>query len=102
MGWKNWPYWLRGGIIGLIIEVLAYPVFFLCLSNYDYICLIFLFPSSFIGPLVELTDSIGPQITMSTFLIINAIIVIILGIVIGWVIGKIKSRKKTSASTLQP
>ena len=43
MGWKKWPYWSKGGIIGLVIGMVLFIVDFGCAWNGGSICFIFSF-----------------------------------------------------------
>ena len=46
--WKNWPYWVRGGIIGLIANLLlVIDIYTICLKN---VCLKMLECSSLYRP----------------------------------------------------
>ena len=80
MGWKEWSYWLKGGIIFLVLG--------------DLLLLIY------ISALMGLSRSMGsaPISLYSIFLILLSILVVSLisflfGAFIGWIVWKIKSRK---------
>ncbi|MEK6891042.1 MAG: hypothetical protein AABX03_02795 [Nanoarchaeota archaeon] len=79
MGWKSWSYWLKGGIIGLLL-----PIFF-------SICMIFLF---LIGGANkrEFLSADGSGAMMTVFALFFGIIFMIIGIIIGFIIGKVKSK----------
>ncbi len=81
MGWKNWSYWLRGGVIGLILGfVLEFGILITAKSCADW---------SFS------TCSILENIINKTILSLAwGVVGIILGIIIGWLYGKIKNRKQ--------
>jgi len=72
MAWTNWPYWLKGGIIGVLIAIIL---------------------DGLIGLSVFLPGgwAFGYQ-----FLWIPIItpILIVGGFIIGWIVGLIKSSKK--------
>jgi hypothetical protein len=83
MIWKDWPYWLKGGVIGLIILLILY---ILAIST----------PSSDMGNIFSWTIlMIGIPIIRIIgdlpilFYIIFFIYFFILGSIIGWVFGKI-------------
>jgi len=95
MNWKNWPYWLRWGLIidvgflilyGLFVILLlflikiglgAYAVVFGGLIN-----LLLLLPGIFIGK--------------SNFIfVISVVFYFIVGAIIGWIVSKIKNRKQS-------
>ena len=114
MGWKNLPYWMRGGVIGIIIgAVLTIILLFIIVPNffnkyttnlnlyeahglYFMILLIFwivFIPSIFllaIGSLGIPLWSIFSIIFLALFLIYYFVI----GAIIGLIIGKIKSKKQ--------
>jgi len=76
MGWKDWPYWLRGGIISGII--------------FDLVVLILLWSISNSGE--------GGGIPLFSTAVLFGLIVgfglgFIIGAIIGWIVGKIKSKK---------
>ncbi len=70
-GWKVWPYWLKGGIIGLILGV-SYVILRILLAKLRIIIRFY----------------IGPE------LIFNLLIFVIFCILIGWIFGKYKERKR--------
>lgn len=90
MSWKNWPYWVKGGIIGLVIGLILIIVGTICLpfAGFPPQC-----PSTIILHL--------PLILLSYFLkdiylgyIVLILISIIIGALIGFIIGKVKSSKR--------
>jgi len=87
MGWNNWSYWLRGGIIGAIILLIL--VIFDLVSGDN---LFFIIPSLLVWSLGG-----GDTITQSTEKILTYIIFtlygFIIGIILGWIVGKIKYKK---------
>ncbi len=107
MGWKNWSYWVKGGIIlgliyfiPLLIQLLSNLVFchylieeckliyganifaIYSLPNKIYLSLTFIdtIPSLYVGLIIRL--------------IIYFIFAFIIGALIGWIYGKIKQKKK--------
>ena len=70
MTWKNWPYWLKGVIIGLIITVLAEIIFIIFLIS------------------IKNTDSFAYAL-MAMILFWGAVLTVILAI-IGLILEKIK------------
>lgn len=90
MGRKNWPSWLKGGIIGAIIGLILIIIGTICLpfAGFPPRC-----PSTIILHL--------PLILLSNFLedlflgyIVLILLSIIISALIGFIIGKIKSLKK--------
>lgn len=76
MGWKDWPYWLKGGIIGGGIG------FVLSLL------------SSFSIIIRGLVFGGWPDIELIWFDLLLILSTFIVGAVIGWIYGKIKSKTK--------
>ena len=117
MGWKNWSYWLRGGIIGLfvclvfiILTYLTLPIFgnfikdsdlFWRINNPLDLLRVFWFIITF--PILMGVVAVGlsgwgnPSGFSKPFAIIALLIVFavyfIIGVIIGWIVGKIKSRR---------
>jgi len=98
MGWKNWPYWLKGGIIVSIL----YLIIGLILIKYpcgdtmsggqcwDFTMLFILISYSLLGILYRL--GIDPQ---SKYLVLIAtfLVYFVIGSIIGWIYAIIKSRR---------
>jgi len=88
MGWSDWPYWMKGGVIGFIIGSLA-----IVMTNF----LGFLFNGSM--ALLGLLIGIGswPPLTIifgsdyGFILWLTPITYFVYGAIIGWVYGKIKN-----------
>lgn len=83
MAWKDWPAWLKGGLIGEVIGVVLH-----LLLNF--------------GPLIIGTLTNNAQImSMSNInisynvirIIVYFIIGSVFGALIGWIVGKIKEKK---------
>jgi|WetSurMetagenome_2_1015567.scaffolds.fasta_scaffold993534_1 hypothetical protein len=105
MGWKNWPYWLKGGIIGLIL-MFALPLI-LIISSFGFNC------NSCWNALLGLSYLATPILLPILFIIsrfdgctgeacIGRIIFVIpalmgesfiIGAIIGLIAGKIKNKK---------
>jgi len=122
MGWKEWPSWLKGGIIGLILFILVYFVFYgtYALSNNNpgvepqaslWEAIFFIvgslisYPIFFIAGIFDGPYRLGKYHEMffssglSLFQIPNFLgwiilffIYLLIGIIIGWLIGKIKQK----------
>jgi hypothetical protein len=108
MNWKNWPYWVRGVIVGLLIFVILFVVYMLFSGHLpDWLVYIFLIPM-FIPMIIS--GHVTPYFctpTISNFLfddcLITGVIIaviftfmelLICGALIGWFYGKIKSHHK--------
>lgn len=103
MGWKNWPYWLKGGLIGDLIVIIG-GLLTLLLSNifppFGLLWLPFLIilvlPVFFLcagDPHFDLC-SVG-YLTGFWYLFVLLVLVecFIIGAIIGLIVGKIKSKK---------
>jgi len=79
MGWKDFGYWIKGGVIGLVLFLIFYIIGF------------FVSGISF-STYLAVTFSPSEAFTIITYVILAVFIVI--GMVIGWIYGKIKLRIK--------
>ncbi len=106
MGWKKLPYWLKGGLIGIIISII------LILVNYIFILLEANLPDYITTPLfllvqfVLLTNPLtylfwgfggfyGSNVwfNFTKILFLSSISFFIIGALIGFIISKFKSKK---------
>ena len=109
MGWKKWPYWIKGGIFGLIILLLlsisAFSVAIDCFGCSDDECTRRLCPTGFFFekvrgivnfPLIGVVLNI--PLTGSFLVLFNLVLYIAyyfaIGAIAGWIYEKIKSKKK--------
>ena len=95
MGWKDWSYWLKGGIIGILISLvfLASSYFTGQIKIVSYINQCLIPPCS--SDLHFYLFSNSNFLFVREFLISMIVILIccfIIGSFIGWIVGKIKSR----------
>ncbi len=96
--WKQWPYWLRGGVIGGGIIVLSSILSLSCLyfltppTSWGFECLPFAIPSL---PIIEvlLLSPTTYSFSSATVLSIEVAIYFILGSLIGAFVGYIKKKK---------
>lgn len=89
MGWKNLPYWLRGGIIAIIIFIIL--VVITSISDRQGTS----HPGALIIPLLPGLALTNHTLYRSDLLIngfISLIIYFIIGALIGFIIGKIKNK----------
>ncbi len=98
MGWKTWPYWLKGGIIPSLVYLLIACIFFILgemelLNKATELILTRLFMIMSI-PTITSFYAIFPDYSASFFNIttITATGYFIIGAIIGWIYGKIKNR----------
>lgn len=109
MNWKNWPYWVKGGCVLIVIHTaisMCLLIWYLFESNsvapvtqrnWSFLVLLFMdFPASYVWRIAPLGDNDVMQIgevialgTMQWFAI---------GSFLGWFHGKIKNRKSSAAS----
>lgn len=90
MGWRNLPYWLKGGIISFLIVFIWGILDFVLFHTMITIMLICV---SFTGIFLCKPLNIGYG-NYDTLLIILALIsYFLLGAIIGLIVGKIRSRK---------
>jgi len=88
MGWKNWGYWLRSGLIGAIIYLIIVAIWMFSIPPIEptflsQILKILIGPFSFLGFGI-LIPGVLPTAA--------AILGYIIGAIIGWIYGKIKNR----------
>ena len=87
MGWKDWSYWVRGGMIGLLILPLFVILFLLDIEAPIKI-LPFL---DFIGLVIcggKFCQDIGGAIHFLTI----PLSIILIGALIGWLVGKFRKK----------
>jgi len=101
MAWKDWPYWLKGGLIGIVVGILWLFMgmfignsFKVCISINQSVpppacnlLIIFYIPAVFLG-ILGLSDQ-----GIVTGIILTAVIYFVLGSIIGLIVSKIKSKK---------
>ena len=96
MGWKNWPYWLKGGIIATLIYIIV-SVYTLPQLNLPtplgikQLLGLILFPSY----LVYFIIGAFIRVTSTTIILIDIISIplyFIIGAIIGLIYGKIKKK----------
>lgn len=104
MGWKDWPYWLKGGIIGLIV-FLVISLFFILYEFIgigvfiDFFFILSIFFSIITSLPFYIYDFILQILSINIYwnsfsLFISGVInYFFTGAIIGWIYGKIKERK---------
>ena len=92
MGWKDWPYWLKGGVIGLVFVLILFLLIYFNLlgSSISGTLGIFIVVITFIGALGLCPENACQFYTAG--LLILLIESFIIGAIIGWIIGKIKNK----------
>ena len=98
MKWKQFPYWLKGGVIGGGVTLVSVILFYSCLLfvgwQVNFVCLPFLFVSPMF-PFIDLFDNNPFLHTLPrfSFEVLGIIIWFIIGALIGAFVDYIKSRK---------
>ncbi len=91
MGWKDLDSWLKGGIIGIIVYILATLVFWIIglIIGAGAFFAIPSLPSLFV---FNFEASAGQSSNLFWVIIISILVYFLIGALIGWIVGKIKSR----------
>jgi hypothetical protein len=115
MGWKDWPYWLKGGVLAIPIGFILFfvGILLVMVGNYlacpqagEGVCrndlfsvtggfLVFMLTWS-----VKYISSLDVQNELQIYfynflkIILPIIQVFLVGIIVGWIYGKIKSRNQ--------
>lgn len=99
MHWRNWPYWLRGGVIGGAITAVSIVPLYLCdllVAGYGSLgCGLAFLALSPMFPLFWLSEYFGPfpvTISVPVFMTLGVIIWFAIGALIGLAIKRLKSR----------
>ena len=79
MGWKDWPYWVRGGIIGLILDILVWLLVPSACSDFYRI-----------GPAYPTNQPFCYWLVVNGKWVEASIIIFILGVLLGWIYSKTK------------
>jgi hypothetical protein len=100
--WKNWPYWVRGGIIGfmLMVLIIVTDYIFSCgFKTQGEFCGIFTITATtplnifLTGKLTTLSDILPTvEVSKTMYIIFSLVYYLLLGITVGWFYGKIKNR----------
>ncbi len=108
MGWKEWPSWLKGGVVSLVVVFISYTLIYLSDSLiqtrasqhlleltigasiwFPGILLAFFMIILGMGSLVEEPNILVKTVGVIFILIFNFLFFFIIGAIIGWIIGKI-------------
>lgn len=85
MGWRNWSYWLRGGIITIVLYIIFYILFILIREEG-------VFPPTLAGNLIYVIN-ISFYLVLLIGTILDLLLVFLIGAFIGLIYGKFKQRK---------
>lgn len=108
--WKNWPYWVIGGLIGVIYSLVVFSIVANPEGEAEAFGLFYLnFPAFYIlTPIFKfLIDPTGGAINGSPLFVTKNIIIFygmitvanfVICAFLGWLYGKIKNRKNNSPS----
>lgn len=91
MGWKNWPYWLRAGVIGIALYILILTSNISILVRFLALIQEF-FQDLFLSSSPSFSQIIGFAYLFS--LILAPILWFLIAALIGFIIGKIKSKNQ--------
>ena len=103
MGWKEWPMWVKGGIILFCLSSILGILDFSCLIHKSgFECIPFEIPTLITSPFRGIFLSITYHTTsnslvqLSQFLVILTSVLLwtIVGAVVGWIVGKVKERRQ--------
>lgn len=92
MGWRDWPYWLKGGIISLCTWLLLIIGYFLTKTTTDFTLfyILLMLISIVIEPIFVLFNIANDNNVLRQFL--SSLIVFLIGVLLGYIYGKIKNR----------
>lgn len=95
--WKNLPYWIRGGIIGIVIAIILSLIVIL-FREFDnpitfFVGLGILFVNLWFAYLINCRFESCLIANLYIFMILFIIESFLIGVIIGWVVGKIKNKK---------
>ena len=83
MNWKNWPYWLKGGIIGIIFAIIIILITF---AYYEVSSNL----GSFFGINEYLVENISNYgLGLILYMSLNLIEYFVIGALIGYIYGRI-------------
>ncbi|MDO8467561.1 MAG: hypothetical protein Q7S56_01270 [Nanoarchaeota archaeon] len=83
MGWKDWPSWLKGGVIGLIVSIPFTILFVLSLMQCSFT------PTGVCKIILEI-HNLMPYYGGYEAYILPIIFITLIGAFISWLIGKFK------------
>ncbi len=85
MGWKKWPSWVKGGVIGVIFYIILFIITFAsCFeTGIGGLCK---------NKIFELLVSPGSVIQLPFNILFDSIIYFLLGALIGWLVGKFRKK----------
>jgi len=103
MAWKDWPYWLRGGVIAVPIYWIVFIVAYFLIDRfapkgwagigYAAILILLMLPGFLVGQYME-TSLIGSTFTRElVIVVIQTITAFVIGAVIGIIVKHVKAQK---------
>ena len=88
MFWKKWPYWIKGGIIGLFVAI----IFSIILQFFGFAPIIWHLHQNLVKDLVYPLKYSLPDFVYNY--ILKPLVYIVYGIIIGIIVDVIKKKKK--------
>ncbi len=100
MGWKNWPSWLRGMIIGLgaglLFYIFSYNIGGEYAENLAFIITVYFSLIGVCGPNYKpCSEEFISLLLITISFILTILLFSLIGTIIGWIYGKIKSKNQT-------
>lgn len=100
MGWKDWPYWLKGGLIGAVIGIICILLaWFRVLPILTVLLYIFIMILCGSGESYSITGGLlgncswgGKYLIFSIMTILILLVFFVVGSIIGLIVQKIKSK----------
>jgi len=102
MGWKNWPYWLKGGLIGVGIGIILAVIGIIAVIERplagEFLYFVQLIGIFGLGSFLQ-TDCVGEACFGNVFIALILMPIgylikgLLVGAITGWVVGKIKAKK---------
>lgn len=102
MSWKDWPYWLKGGIITLILSISIIPIIFYEAAEdlFLWLRIIIIIPFTLIKIIFSLNMVCYLLCTPETWFHWGILFLFwfLVGALIGWLYGKFKDKKSTKSN----
>jgi len=95
MNWKNWPYWLKGGISTALLLSLIWAIIVIFDAEVPSFLLFCLNPLILIKAIYSfLVKTVSFSAAEKIILVISILFYFIIGSLIGYIVGEIKSKNR--------